>query len=182
MVRSAAPDSAWHGCKELYAKANRGAKDLGRYEYVRSNRVACRLVLIKKRPAKPHKKRCLARRRKAGRAKSMLRDTLNLGCWQSLPIWRTAVPRRLSRCMAVECSGTGFLVKHVRRNALYSIFLDNYHHAGNSVNSLFIFPNMSSSISAENATVAFFSLPASVFLNSQERIFLPSFSRIVRKK
>lgn len=55
-VRCAAPEQPWQGCKHLYAKANTTAQDLGEYDYVRSNRVACRLVLIKKRPAGRHRK------------------------------------------------------------------------------------------------------------------------------
>jgi hypothetical protein len=38
----------WRGAKELYAGATARARDLGRFEYVRSNPVPCRLVIIKK--------------------------------------------------------------------------------------------------------------------------------------
>ncbi|MDZ4396594.1 IS4 family transposase [Hydrogenophaga sp.] len=40
----------WRGCKELYTNATGRARDLGEFEYVRSNPVPCRLVLIKKAP------------------------------------------------------------------------------------------------------------------------------------
>ncbi len=54
MVRSS-DDHAWHGCKTLYARANASPKDLGQFEYVRSNPVACRLILIKKRAQGRHR-------------------------------------------------------------------------------------------------------------------------------
>ncbi len=38
----------WRGCKELYADTKGRARDLGNFEYVRSNPVPCRLVMIKK--------------------------------------------------------------------------------------------------------------------------------------
>lgn len=40
----------WRGCKELYAGATERPCDLGNFDYVRSNPVACRLVMIKKAP------------------------------------------------------------------------------------------------------------------------------------
>lgn len=40
--------SCWFGCKALYAKATQTARTLGDYAYVRSNPVACRLVLVKR--------------------------------------------------------------------------------------------------------------------------------------
>lgn len=40
----------WRGCKELYASATERARDLGEFEYVRSNPVPCRLVMIKRTP------------------------------------------------------------------------------------------------------------------------------------
>lgn len=47
MVR-ACDAGEWQGCKTLYANTRGRARDLGRFEYVRSNPVQCRLVLIKK--------------------------------------------------------------------------------------------------------------------------------------
>jgi hypothetical protein len=44
MVRSSSAESAWHGCKNLYKKANSEPNDLGQFHYVRCNPVACRLV------------------------------------------------------------------------------------------------------------------------------------------
>jgi hypothetical protein len=55
MVRSSSAESAWHGCKNLYKKANSDPKDLGQFHYVRCNPVACRLVLIKKRSKGRHR-------------------------------------------------------------------------------------------------------------------------------
>lgn len=56
MVRSSSNDQPWHGCKDLYSKANKHAKDLGNYEYARSNPVACRLVLVKRIAKGRHQK------------------------------------------------------------------------------------------------------------------------------
>lgn len=47
MVR-AQGERVWHGCKRLYAGATDWARDLGTFDYVRSNSVPCRLVMIKK--------------------------------------------------------------------------------------------------------------------------------------
>ena len=47
MVRASGDDD-WRGCKTHYANTNGRARDLGRFEYVRSNPVLCRLVMIKK--------------------------------------------------------------------------------------------------------------------------------------
>lgn len=48
MVRPSAGDHVWHGCKTLYGKARSEPQDLGRFDYVRSHPMACRLVLVKK--------------------------------------------------------------------------------------------------------------------------------------
>lgn len=40
----------WRGCKELYADTKGQSRDLGRFEYARSNSVPCRLVMIKRAP------------------------------------------------------------------------------------------------------------------------------------
>jgi hypothetical protein len=55
MVRASEDESAWQGCKTLYAQANCEPQDLGQFEYVRSSPVACRLVLIKKRSKGRHR-------------------------------------------------------------------------------------------------------------------------------
>ncbi len=54
MVRSTPVGQDWHGCKALYPKANCQPMDLGRFQYVRSNPVVCRLVLIKKKSRARH--------------------------------------------------------------------------------------------------------------------------------
>ena len=54
MVLPALGDHAWRGCKTLYAKASAVPQDLGQFHYVRSHPVACRLVLIKKKPQGRH--------------------------------------------------------------------------------------------------------------------------------
>lgn len=56
MVRPASGDHDWRGCKTLYAKATGEPRDLGQFQYVRSRPVACRLVLIKKKPRGRHRK------------------------------------------------------------------------------------------------------------------------------
>ena len=55
MVR-ALGEGPWTGCKALYAKATAGAQSLGQFEYVRSNPISCRLVLIKHAHQGRHKK------------------------------------------------------------------------------------------------------------------------------
>jgi hypothetical protein len=54
MVRACGAGQEWHGCKTLYAKATGQAKDLGAFQYVRNRPLACRLVLIKKKPRGRH--------------------------------------------------------------------------------------------------------------------------------
>jgi len=55
MVRPIGGDE-WQGCKTLYAKATGTAQTLGQYEYVRSNPVACRLAIIKRRGLGRHQR------------------------------------------------------------------------------------------------------------------------------
>jgi len=55
-VRSTLPHQQWQGCKSLYGKANKHPQDLGSFDYVRSNTIGCRLVLIKKPSAGRHAK------------------------------------------------------------------------------------------------------------------------------
>jgi hypothetical protein len=43
-------ERAWQGCKQLYPGATGRACDLGDFEYVQSNPVRCRLVMIKRAP------------------------------------------------------------------------------------------------------------------------------------
>lgn len=45
---SPADGDAWVGCKTLYSRATAKAKSLGKYRYVRSHPVPCRLVLVKR--------------------------------------------------------------------------------------------------------------------------------------
>lgn len=54
MVRPVSGDPIWRGCKTLYAKATCAPRDLGQFHYVRCHPVACRLVLVKKRPKGRH--------------------------------------------------------------------------------------------------------------------------------
>lgn len=56
MVRASSSEQPWHGCKALYSKANKHAKDLGNFEYARSNPVACRLILVKRIAKGRHQK------------------------------------------------------------------------------------------------------------------------------
>jgi hypothetical protein len=55
MVRPCAGEHVWRGCKALYANANCVPRDLGQFQYVRSNPVSCRLVLIKKKARGRHR-------------------------------------------------------------------------------------------------------------------------------
>lgn len=57
MVRPAG-EGDWTGCTTLYAGATAAARCMGSYQYVRSNPVSCRLVLIKRTPKGRHKKTC----------------------------------------------------------------------------------------------------------------------------
>ncbi len=56
MVRAAASHQDWQGCKNLYQFAENFPKDLGAWDYVRSNSVRCRLVMFKKQPVGRHAK------------------------------------------------------------------------------------------------------------------------------
>ena len=47
---------SWMGCKSLYVKARASAQSLGQFEYVRSNPIPCRLVLVKRHRQGRHKK------------------------------------------------------------------------------------------------------------------------------
>ena len=51
----------WFGCKALYAKASATAQALGRYAYVRSNPIACELVLVKRASRGRHKRSVLGK-------------------------------------------------------------------------------------------------------------------------
>lgn len=46
----------WRGCKTLYAKATAQARDLGQFNYTRSNPTRCRLVLARRQPKYRHAK------------------------------------------------------------------------------------------------------------------------------
>ena len=95
MVRPAeAGEQEWQGCKTLYSRANKNAKDLGEYDYVRSNSVACRLVLIKKRPAKRHKKTVFGKRARSKQSKKH-------AAGQVEP-WLLAVSPDLAHCSAAQ--------------------------------------------------------------------------------
>ena len=94
MVRSTASEEEWHGCKDLYAKANKNAKDLGEYEYVRSNSVTCRLVLIKKRPAKRHKKTVFGKKARSKQSRKHASGQIEP--------WLLAVSPTLAHCSAAQ--------------------------------------------------------------------------------
>lgn len=51
----------WSGCKNLYASATETPRCLGQFEYVRSNPVLCRLVTIKRRRKRRHKRSVLGK-------------------------------------------------------------------------------------------------------------------------
>lgn len=55
MVRPRDGAQPWQRCKSLYAQATNVPRDLGHFDYVRSNPVACRLVVVKKRPKGRHR-------------------------------------------------------------------------------------------------------------------------------
>ena len=73
MVRPSVGDHAWRGCKTLYAKAGRQAKDLGQFQYVRCNPVTCRLVLIKKKPKGRHHTTVHKKRTRSAHSKKQAR-------------------------------------------------------------------------------------------------------------
>lgn len=91
MVR---PDNTeiWRGCKELYPNATGRPRDIGYFEYVRSNPVACRLVIIKKAP-KGRKDRSVfgksTRSHRSNKQRAGQREP-----------WLLAVSRKLSRLSA----------------------------------------------------------------------------------
>jgi hypothetical protein len=92
MVRSSSGDQPWQGCKALYSKANKHAKDLGNFEYARSNPVACRLVLVKRVPKGRHKKTASGKRARS-------RNSLKSAASQTEP-WLLAVSPSLSNLTA----------------------------------------------------------------------------------
>ena len=55
MVRAQGADQ-WDGCKTLYPQATGRPRNLGEFEYVRSNPISCRLVAFKKAPQKRHRR------------------------------------------------------------------------------------------------------------------------------
>lgn len=94
MVRPSVGDHAWRGCKTLYAKAGCQAKDLGQFQYVRCNPVACRLVLIKKKPKGRHHTTVHKKRTRSARSKKQARA-------QKEP-WLLAVSPQLAALSATE--------------------------------------------------------------------------------
>lgn len=97
MVRRSAPDQEWQGCKNLYAQANKNAKDLGEHDYVRSNPVSCRLVLMKKRPAGRHRKTVFGK-------KACSKQSKKHASGQVEP-WLLAVSPNLAHCSAEQIVG-----------------------------------------------------------------------------
>ncbi len=73
MVRPSAGDHAWHGCKTLYGKARSEPQDLGQFDYVRSHPVACRLVLVKKKPRGRHHTTVHKKRTRSAHSKKQAR-------------------------------------------------------------------------------------------------------------
>ncbi len=94
MVRPCGSEQPWQGCKSLYTKANKNPKDLGHFDYVRSNTVACRLVLIKKRPKGRHQKTLAGKR-------SRSRQSLKNAAGQIEP-WLLAVSPQLASLNAAQ--------------------------------------------------------------------------------
>ena len=64
-------DGAWTGCKSLYVKATSSAQSLGQFEYVRSNPILCRLVLVKRHRQGRHR---LGRLGKVARSRHSLKN------------------------------------------------------------------------------------------------------------
>jgi hypothetical protein len=73
MVRPASGEHDWRGCKTLYARANGEPRDLGQFHYVRNRPVACRLVLIKKKPKGRHHTTVHKKRTRSARSKKQAR-------------------------------------------------------------------------------------------------------------
>lgn len=94
MVRPSSSDEPWLGCKTLYSKANRHAKDLGAFDYVRSNPVACRLVLVKRASKGRHRKTLAG---KSCRSRSSLKSAAS-----QIEPWLLAVAPNLSELTASE--------------------------------------------------------------------------------
>lgn len=91
MVR-AGNTGIWRGCKELYPKATGRARDIGHFEYVRSNPVACRLVIIKRAPKGRKEKNAFGKSTRSQRSNKQRAG-------QREP-WLLAVSRNLSRLSA----------------------------------------------------------------------------------
>ncbi len=88
MVRPASGDHDWRGCKTLYARATGEPRDLGQFQYVRSRPVACRLVLVKKKPKGRHHTTVHKKRTRSAHSKMQ-------ACAQKEP-WLLAVSPRLA--------------------------------------------------------------------------------------
>jgi len=88
MVRPASEDQVWCGCKTLYAKATGTPRDLGQFDYVSCHPVACRLVLIKKKPKGRHHTTVHKKRTRSAHSKKQARA-------QKEP-WLLAVSPRLT--------------------------------------------------------------------------------------
>lgn len=98
MVRPSSSDQPWLGCKTLYSKANRHAKDLGAFDYVRSNPVGCRLVLVKRAPKGRHRKTLAGKN-------SRSRSSLTSAASQTEP-WLLAVSPSLAELTATQVVAT----------------------------------------------------------------------------
>ncbi len=68
-----ATQQEWFAAKTLYRKANARARDLGAYEAVRSNPIACRCVLIKKPPRGRKRRYASGREQRNGQARKVAR-------------------------------------------------------------------------------------------------------------
>lgn len=62
LVRAA--DGPWHSAKDFYPRATTSARDLGRFTYVRSNPIDCRLALIKQASKGRHRLNMHGKKRK----------------------------------------------------------------------------------------------------------------------
>lgn len=94
MVCPSSGEHPWQGCKTLYSKANKHAKDLGSFSYVRSNPITCRLVLVKRRPKGRHRITVVG---KSARSRSSLTSAAS----QSEP-WLLAVSPSLAELTAAK--------------------------------------------------------------------------------
>lgn len=84
----------WYGCKELYASATTRPKDLGAAEYVRTNPVQCRMVLVRKAKKGRQNKTAFGKKKRSSHSKKQATT-------QRDP-WLLAVSHTLSQLRACD--------------------------------------------------------------------------------